>query len=75
MQSDQRSEGQMESEKRDPYDASAVWDEYYASGSSRYRNEGDIGILYRLPKFVEMFKKHIASVDGMEILEIGGGGR
>lgn len=63
----------MESEKRDPDGASAVWDEYYASGSSRYRNEGDIGILYRLPKFVEMFQKHIASVDGMEILEIGGG--
>lgn len=51
-----------------------AWDDIYSLGqSSRYANEGDIGIYYRLPKFVRMFKKHIPSLDGLRVLEIGGG--
>jgi hypothetical protein len=51
-----------------------AWDHIYSTGqSSRYANEGEIGIYYRLPKFVQMFKKHIPSVNGLNILEIGGG--
>lgn len=50
-----------------------VWDEYYLSGGSRYQNEGDIGVLYRLPKFASMLRKHLPSINGMKILEIGGG--
>jgi ubiquinone/menaquinone biosynthesis C-methylase UbiE len=46
---------------------------YSANQSSRYANEGDIGIYYRLPKFIEMFKKNIPQINGFKILEIGGG--
>lgn len=50
-----------------------IWDEYYLSGGSRYQNEGDIGVLYRLPKFASMLKQHIPSIESLRILEIGGG--
>ena len=51
------------------------WDKIYeAEGSSRYHIEGDTGIYYKQPKFVEFFNKHHPSVEGMKILEIGGGG-
>lgn len=51
----------------------AAWDTLYEKGSSRYANEGDIGIYYRLPKFVRMFRRHFSSLEGMRILEVGGG--
>ena len=51
-----------------------AWDGIYSLGqSSRYANEGDIGIYYRLPKFARMFKKYILTLDGLRVLEIGGG--
>ena len=55
-------------------DNNQAWDEIYSLGqSSRYANEGDIGIYYRLPKFARMFKKYIPTLNGYRILEIGGG--
>jgi SAM-dependent methyltransferase len=55
-------------------DNNQAWDEIYSLGqSSRYINEGDIGIYYRLPKFARMFKKNILTLDGYKVLEIGGG--
>ncbi len=53
--------------------SNAAWEALYEKGSSRYANEGDIGIYYRLPKFVEMFRKQFSSLEGMKILEVGGG--
>lgn len=50
-----------------------AWDDLYKNGSSRAVNEGDAGIYYRLPKFVEMFRRYIPNANEMSILEIGGG--
>lgn len=50
-----------------------IWDEHYLLGSSRYQNEGEVGILYRLPKFTAMLKQHVSSIKNFRILEIGGG--
>lgn len=50
------------------------WDKCYIDGgSSRAVHEGDAGIYYRFPKFVEMFQKYVDIHDGMRVLEIGGG--
>lgn len=49
-----------------------AWDNLYASGSSRYANEGDIGIYYRLPKFVKMLRRYFTSLEGWKILEVRG---
>ena len=47
------------------------WDALYGNAeSSRYENEGDVGIYYRLPKFVKMFKKHFSHINEMKILEV-----
>jgi SAM-dependent methyltransferase len=55
-------------------DNNQAWDKIYSLGqSSRYANEGDIGIFYRLPKFARMFKKYIRTLEGLRVLEIGGG--
>jgi len=55
-------------------DNNQAWDRIYSLGqSSRYVNEGDIGIYYRLPKYARMFKKYIQTLEGLKVLEIGGG--
>jgi len=55
-------------------DNNQAWDRIYGLGqSSHYPNEGDIGIFYRLPKFARMFKKYIRTLEGLRVLEIGGG--
>jgi SAM-dependent methyltransferase len=51
-----------------------AWDTIYSTNeSSRYKNEGDIGIYYRLPKFVQLFQAHFPTINGLNILEIGSG--
>ena len=55
--------------------ANEYWDEMYGlEGSSRYQNEGDIGIYYRLPKFIELFYNRFPSLSKLNVLELGGGG-
>lgn len=63
----------MKARKKRLRQDNAAWDRLYASGSSRYANEGDIGIFYRLPKFVQMFQRYFSSIQNLEILEVGGG--
>jgi SAM-dependent methyltransferase len=54
-------------------DNNQAWDRIYGLGqSSRYFNEGDIGIYYRQPKYARMFKKYIQTLEGLRVLEIGG---
>lgn len=65
----------MKARKKRLRQDNAAWDRLYASGSSRYANEGDIGIFYRLPKFVQMFRRYFSSIQNLKILEVGGVGR
>lgn len=63
----------MKSQEKRLRQDNAAWDQLYAAGSSRYANEGDIGIFYRLPKFVRMFRRYFSTIHNLVILEVGGG--
>jgi len=55
-------------------DSDNYYEEIYSTEmSSRYKNEGDIGIYYRLPKFIELFYINFPSIDSLKLLEIGSG--
>jgi SAM-dependent methyltransferase len=49
------------------------YDRIYAQGSSRMANEGQIGMRYRLPKYLSLLRERYAGRGPLDVLEIGAG--